>query len=194
MDVPERQLGSGSAGEAAVRASADGGCRRRHDWQRLLDRAGPRPGLPLTDDADLHMVVDGIRLDAITRMNGYYAFRLPRMCDDARLVSRAAVPQEIGLARDPRSLGVAVRRILVRQGTRLQTLEANDSRLLDGFHAFEADNDFKWSNGDARLPAGNLLISSARWRSSCKSPPRSDMSTMLPSPAPRDATLPAHQQ
>jgi Hint domain len=123
-------------------------------WQRLLDRAGPRPGLPLTDDADLHMVVDGIRLDAITRMNGYYAFRLPRMCDDARLVSRAAVPQEIGLARDPRSLGVAVRRILVRQGTRLQTLEANDSRLLDGFHAFEADNDFKWSNGDARLPAG----------------------------------------
>ena len=123
-------------------------------WRRLLDRAGPRPGLPLTDDADLHMVVDGVRLDAITRTDDYYVFRLTRVSDDARLVSRAAVPQEIGLARDPRSLGVAVRRILVRQGTRSRTLEANDSRLLDGFHAFEADNDFKWSNGDARLPAG----------------------------------------
>ena len=33
-------------------------------WRRLLDRAGPRPGLPLTEDADLHLLVDGQRLDA----------------------------------------------------------------------------------------------------------------------------------
>ena len=28
-------------------------------WRRLLDRAGPRPGLPLTDDPDLHLLVNG---------------------------------------------------------------------------------------------------------------------------------------
>ena len=34
-------------------------------WQRLLDRAGPRPGLPLTDDPDLHLLVDGKRVEAV---------------------------------------------------------------------------------------------------------------------------------
>ncbi len=30
-------------------------------WQRLLERSGPRPGLPLTDDPDVHLLVDGVR-------------------------------------------------------------------------------------------------------------------------------------
>ena len=36
-------------------------------WRRLLDRAGPRPGVPLTDDPDLHLLVDGQRVDAASR-------------------------------------------------------------------------------------------------------------------------------
>src|SRR3984957_6662986 len=35
-------------------------------WRRLLDRAGVRPSMPLTDDPDLHLVVDGARVDAMT--------------------------------------------------------------------------------------------------------------------------------
>jgi hypothetical protein len=73
-----------------------------------------------------------------------------------RLVSRAAAPQELGLANDPRCLGVAVRRIAVRQGTRqgarFRVVTAGDARLAEGFHPFEAGNGLHWTDGDAMLP------------------------------------------
>ena len=80
------------------------------------------------------------------------AFALPNRPDAVRIVSRAAVPQELGFARDPRSLGVALWRVIVRQGTRLHVANADDPRLVHGFHAFEADNNFVWIDGDAALP------------------------------------------
>ena len=46
-------------------------------WCRLLDRAGPRKGAPLTDDPDLHLLIDGKRIDAIERNAERYSFRLP---------------------------------------------------------------------------------------------------------------------
>jgi hypothetical protein len=121
-------------------------------WQRILDRSGPRPGVPLTDDPDLHLLVDGARLDARTRMDGVYVFSLTRVPREVRLMSRAAAPQELGLARDPRSLGVAVRRILLRQRTRSRIVRAQESLLGMGFHAYEAGPDVKWSDGDGLLP------------------------------------------
>jgi hypothetical protein len=62
------------------------------------------------------------------------------------------VPQEVGLARDARSLGVALRRMAVRRGTRFQVFNADDPRLAEGFHDFEAEPGFRWTNGDATLP------------------------------------------
>jgi T5SS/PEP-CTERM-associated repeat protein len=58
-------------------------------WQRLLERSGPRPGLPLTDDADVHLVVDGVRLDG-ARSGDRCVFRLGGVPASVRLVSRAA--------------------------------------------------------------------------------------------------------
>src|SRR5262249_23953363 len=46
-------------------------------WRRLLDRAGPRPGLPLTNDPDLHLVVDGRRCDAVSFGECCATFQLP---------------------------------------------------------------------------------------------------------------------
>jgi hypothetical protein len=122
-------------------------------WRRLLDRAGPRPGMPLTRDPDLHLLVDGIRLDAATRTADFYVFNLLEPPAEARLRSRAAVPQEVGVARDARSLGVAVRKIVIRQGTRFRTVLAGDAVLAEGFHAFEADSDCRWTDGNAVLPS-----------------------------------------
>ncbi len=122
-------------------------------WRRLLDRAGPRPGVPLTDDPDLHLLVDGRRLDARERVGGAHIFHLPAMPSVLRIESRAAAPAELGLARDPRALGVAVQRLVVRKGTRFKVTEANDYSLVDGFYAFEADNGFRWTDGDAAIPA-----------------------------------------
>ena len=73
-------------------------------WRRLLDRAGPRPGLPLSDDPDLHLTVDGARLDAMARCGSAYVFALPALARSVRIVSRAAAPAKLGLARDPRRL------------------------------------------------------------------------------------------
>jgi hypothetical protein len=86
-------------------------------WRRLLDRAGPRAHAPITDDPDLHLMVDGRRLDPTARDRDAFVFALPTRPDAVRIASRAAVPQELGVARDPRSLRVALRRVVVQQGT-----------------------------------------------------------------------------
>jgi uncharacterized repeat protein (TIGR03803 family) len=122
-------------------------------WRRLLERSGPRASLPLTDDADLHVVIDGERLDAAERAGDVCVFHLSKLPSYLNIVSRAAAPAELGLARDPRVLGVALRRVVVRKGTRFRVTEANDNRLTEGFHAFEVDNGFRWTNGDAAIPA-----------------------------------------
>ena len=123
-------------------------------WRRLLERAGPRPGVMLTDDPDLHLSVDGQRVDGVAPRPGVFVAALVPGPNQVRVCSRAGVPQELGVARDPRLLGVALRRVVVRTGDRVRTIEAGDARLAQGFHDFEADNGFRWTDGDATLPAG----------------------------------------
>jgi hypothetical protein len=122
-------------------------------WRRLLDRAGVRPGMILSDDPDLHVLVDGMRLDAVSRRNAAYVFRLPALARSVRIVSRAAAPAELGVARDPRVLGVALGGIALLQGCRCRTIAVTDPALSEGFHAFEPDNGLRWTDGDAALPA-----------------------------------------
>jgi hypothetical protein len=122
-------------------------------WRRLLDRAGPCSYAPLTDDPDLHLLVDGRRLDATQRTDSYCVFTLPAMPRCVRVASRAAAPAELGLARDPRVLGVALWRIVVRAGNDFRIVEVTDDRLAEGFHGYEPDGDHRWTDGDALLPA-----------------------------------------
>jgi T5SS/PEP-CTERM-associated repeat protein len=122
-------------------------------WRRLLDRAGARPSVPLTDDPDLCLVVDGVRVDAV-QTGDVLVFGVCGGASEVRVVSRAAAPQEIGVASDPRCLGVAVRRVVVRQGTRFRVVRGEDPVLAAGFHAFEPATGLRWTDGDAVLPVG----------------------------------------
>jgi hypothetical protein len=122
-------------------------------WQRLLERAGPRPHQVLTDDPDLHLLVDGRRLDAEQRADSAYVFALPAAARSVRIASRALAPAELGLAREPRVLGVALRRIVLRAGSQFRIVDAADDRLVEGFHHYESDNHLRWTGGDAALPA-----------------------------------------
>jgi hypothetical protein len=122
-------------------------------WRRLLARSGPRPGLPLTEDPDLHLRADGVRTDAARREGDAVVFALRSVPSTLRLVSRAAAPQELGLARDPRVLGVAIRAIEARQGHHLRALGAAEPLLADGFHRYEPAGDLRWTDGDAPIPA-----------------------------------------
>ncbi len=121
-------------------------------WRRLLDRAGQRAGPPMTGDPDLHLRIDGRRVDGRARPDGSYLFTSMGRPDSVRLVSRDTVPAEWGMARDFRSLGVAVKRLSVRRGRRSLDMLADDATLTDGFHAFEPGNGCRWTNGDAGLP------------------------------------------
>ena len=122
-------------------------------WRHLLDRAGARPGVPLTDDPDLHLLVDGERIDHRSRPNGRWVFPLSVTQRQVRIVSHAVVPAELGLAREARPLGVAIRRIAFWQGAAVRMLDAADPRLAVGFHSFEPDNGYRWTDGDAEVPA-----------------------------------------
>jgi hypothetical protein len=122
-------------------------------WCRLLDRAGPRPRLPTTNDPDLHLLVEGRRIDAASVDGMSHIFRLPTRPEHVRIVSRASVPQELGTARDPRALGVAVRQILATHGQQIRRVEAASGLLTQGFHGFEPDDAIRWTDGDAVIPA-----------------------------------------
>jgi hypothetical protein len=122
-------------------------------WRRLLDRAGRRPGLPMTGDPDLHLLVDGARVDVAWQRGAARLFRVPARPGCVCVVSRIGVPQELGWARDPRALGVALRHMVLRQGARLAVVEAEDARLVRGFHAFEPDVGVRWTDGEGVLPA-----------------------------------------
>jgi hypothetical protein len=122
-------------------------------WRRLLDRAGARPGLPLTDQADLHLLVDGKRVDAAAKRDGSFVFNLRQRPSEVRMMSRAGSPAELGFARDPRQLGVGIRSLQIWRGRQVRMLDASDDQLVAGFHAFEPDNAHRWTDGDAILPS-----------------------------------------
>jgi hypothetical protein len=69
-----------------------------------------------------------------------------------RIVSRDTVPAELGLTRDPRSLGVALRQVVLSHGRHLAIISADDIRLTEGFHGYEPDDNLRWTTGDATLP------------------------------------------
>jgi hypothetical protein len=99
-------------------------------------------------------------VDASKRDGRTHVFRVPKGAACVRIVSRDAVPAELGLARDFRSLGVALQWIELGQGPKVTRIEADDDRLVDGFHMYEPDGNLRWTDGDARLPAA--LISGFR--------------------------------
>ncbi len=122
-------------------------------WRRLLDHSGPRPGFVLTDEPDLHLLLDGVRLDSVSSARSIHVFHLRGRPELACVSSRSGSPAELGLARDPRMLGIAVRRIVLRQGALIRAIEASDATLAEGFHDFEVFNRFRWTDGWAPLPA-----------------------------------------
>jgi hypothetical protein len=62
------------------------------------------------------------------------------------------VPQELGIARDGRCLGVALRRIVLAQVRRQRAIEAEATALDDGWHLFEPEIGVRWTNGNALVP------------------------------------------
>ena len=124
-------------------------------WRQLSARAG-RLEMETTADADVHLLADGVRLEAAERRPGRWCFRLHGPVSDLRIASRSAIPAMLGLDQDQRRLGIALERIVLCGARRRLTLRQDDRRLVAGFHGVEPGADRRWTDGEAALPAAVL--------------------------------------
>jgi len=125
-------------------------------WRRLSELAGQPAAL--TGDPDLHLVADGARVDAASVADQVYRFELAAAPATLRVASRSAVPAAVGLNRDERRLGVALRRIVLSAGGAPMELGYESACLTEGFHAPEPEPGFRWTAGDAAIWPGGLAM------------------------------------
>ena len=129
-------------------------------WDRFAIRAKTLGFTPpvhhTTADADIHLLVDGKRFNAVEAIGGTLSFVIPCGAGRVRLVSRSTAPARLTpWLDDPRVLGVAIRAIAWRDGAVETVIGADHSGLRDGWHDAERspeDGVWRWTNGDAALP------------------------------------------
>lgn len=113
------------------------------------------PSFVTTEDADLQLVADGRTYHAVSVEHGRHRFMMLGAASDIRLVSRTAVPsEETSYLDDWRKLGVAIRRIVVREGDDVFDIPPDHPRLEEGWYRCERNEAglWRWTNGDAQLP------------------------------------------
>jgi len=119
--------------------------------RRLAARA-ERFGWTLTADMDLHLVVDGKRVDPVID-GDVAAFVFQAQAKAARLVSRTFSPAWTGQGEDQREMGVCLQSLRIGDGHSVNREVPLDA--LDGFHLEEAEagDAWRWTTGDLALPA-----------------------------------------
>ena len=116
-------------------------------------------GYAITPDADVHVVADGKRLDAITLGDTRLAFTLPAGVSKVELRCRSFVPAYINAhSGDHRALGVCISRL---QLDGLDVPLQDDLRFTTGWYGLEHDDagwQWRWSQNRVPLPAGTRLV------------------------------------
>lgn len=130
-------------------------------WDRLVERAESlgyqRAEFATTTDPELRLVADGRVIRPLSSDANRYVFTLPAGVASVRMTSRASVPSYFEAYLDDwRHLGVAVRRIVVRDSSGLIEIPPDHPGLTQGWHNVERDaaTMWRWMNGDAVLPIG----------------------------------------
>ena len=124
-------------------------------WAALYARSGGVfAEVPVTADADVHLMVAGGRLDPVSAAKGAYVFALERAPDGAvQLRSRSGVPSLLGRSRcEHRQLGMAVRRIVIEAPGTMLCLDPDAPVLMAG-GCYPAEDGFCWTDGVLDLPA-----------------------------------------
>jgi hypothetical protein len=120
--------------------------------RRLLDRA-MQLGHQLTQDAGLHLLVDGKAVHAGSVEGARHRFDVRRIARELRIISNSAVPAHTGVANgDHRRLGVMVHRVACLRPWQWQVFAAAEI-VGSGFHELEQANgrSWRWTDGDATL-------------------------------------------
>ncbi len=128
-------------------------------WAALFARAGGQVETATTDDPDLHLRVDGERLDPVTADAGVYSFTLAHPpAATLRLCSRSAVPSLIGFGRsDHRPLGVPIGRIVLWHAGIATSFNHDAPQLSEG-GCHPAEDGYSWTDGEFQLPARFFML------------------------------------
>jgi hypothetical protein len=123
-------------------------------WGRLFDRVGGYTAGDTTDDPDLHLVIDGARVDPTTIEDEIFTFALDRPpAGTLLLCSRSGVPSLLGHGRvDHRPLGVAIREVILDNAGIATRFEHDAPQLREGGCHLPEDG-FCWTDGEFELPA-----------------------------------------
>ena len=65
-------------------------------WRELFERAEPTSAVPITDDPDLHLLVDGVRVAPQEMAGACYVFRIDTEPGTLRIVSRRSGTCRVG--------------------------------------------------------------------------------------------------
>jgi hypothetical protein len=128
-------------------------------WAELFKRAGGHLERNTTDDADLHLVLDGERLDPTAIEGGVYSFAVERPpARTLRLRSRSGVPSLLGLSRnDHRPLGVAVKQVILYHAGIPSRFDYDGPQFREG-GCHLPEGGYCWTDGEFELPARFFTI------------------------------------
>ncbi len=115
-------------------------------------------GCDVCQEADAHLVVDGLRVEPIRFSNARLAFVLPASAQDITLRSNVFIPAHtVAECADSRELGLCVRRLQVDG----MALRLDDEVCMPGWHAAElADGrvSYRWTKGVTPLASGARIV------------------------------------
>lgn len=115
----------------------------------------------VTNDPDLHLLADGIRINPYKFLPNSFMFKIPSGIQVLRLLSRTTSPFELGLSSDNRQLGFCIHSVTAQSedGSIKITMESHHPKLNEGFYLAE-ENVRRWTRGNAILP--NALLDEGR--------------------------------
>lgn len=160
-------------------------------WRARLRMRAQSQGATPAVHQDIHLQVNGARLDPERHLDGTWVFSVPDAAATIHLRSASGVPAEMDVTSDDeRLLGVGVGS-LVFNG---QPIALEDARLGTGWHGMETQDDiaWRWTDGDAALEVfgpGRLAVGVVRvmhvWATAATSeplPPELERSAPMPPP------------
>ena len=133
-------------------------------WSKLADRAialgFELPKVEAVEDPDLHLMVDGRRIEAVSDRDARFVFAIPAGAKSVTLASRSSIlaDQMDPMVRDTRRIGVRVLWAAIRAGDNETILPADHPALRDGWHQVETHGSapWRWTNGAATIPWENI--------------------------------------
>ena len=116
------------------------------------------PADACSNEADLHVLADGRRIDAIAATDAGMVFDIPPDTQTLRLMSHATSPALMGWNADARMLGVNLVALTGRIGRQARKLHLDDPAFAVGCYKAEriGNQVTRWTNGAAEIPVGGF--------------------------------------